>query len=75
MMEYPTGKLYLNTCTSRIWAFISGKDSAIYRTAMQQDAKPVWDKTRPARGGMMLYLPEDAPARSTGQDVLKKMGL
>jgi len=30
---------------------------------------------RPARGGMMLYLPEDAPARSTGKDVLKKMGL
>ena len=30
---------------------------------------------RPVRGGMMLYLPEDAPARSTGQDVLKKMGL
>ncbi len=32
-------------------------------------------ETRPARGGVMLYLPGDAPARSTGQDVLKKMGL
>jgi len=32
-------------------------------------------ETRPARGGVMLYLPGDAPGRSTGQDVLKKMGL
>jgi hypothetical protein len=30
---------------------------------------------RPARGGIMLYLPGDAPARSTGKEVLKKMGL
>ena len=30
---------------------------------------------RPVRGGVMLYLPEDAPARSTAKDVLKKMGL
>ena len=32
-------------------------------------------ETRPARGGVMLYIPGEAPARSTGQDVLKKMGL
>lgn len=30
---------------------------------------------RPARGGVMLYLPGEAPMRSTGKDVLKKMGL
>ena len=30
---------------------------------------------RAARGGVMLYLPGEAPARSTGKDVLKKMGL
>ncbi len=30
---------------------------------------------RPARGGIMLYLPGEAPVRSTGKDVLKKMGL
>ena len=31
---------------------------------------------RPAKGGVMLYLPEDAPAgRTSGKDVLKKMGL
>lgn len=30
---------------------------------------------RPARGGIMLYLPGEAPARSTGKEVLKKMGL
>lgn len=30
---------------------------------------------RPARGGIMLYLPGEAPVRTTGKDVLKKMGL
>jgi hypothetical protein len=31
---------------------------------------------RPAKGGVMLYLPEEAPAgRASGKDVLKKMGL
>ena len=30
---------------------------------------------RPVRGGVMLYLSGEAPARSTGKDVLKKMGL
>jgi len=30
---------------------------------------------RPARGGVMLYIPGEAPIRSTGKDVLKKMGL
>jgi hypothetical protein len=30
---------------------------------------------RPVKGGVMLYLPEEAPERSTGKDVLKKMGL
>lgn len=32
-------------------------------------------ETRPARRGVMLYLPGEAPARNTGKDVLKKMGL
>ena len=31
---------------------------------------------RPVKGGVMIYLPEDAPAgRTSGKDVLKKMGL
>lgn len=31
---------------------------------------------RPVKGGVMLYLTEDAPAsRTKGEDVLKKMGL
>ncbi len=31
---------------------------------------------RPVKGGVMLYLPEDAPAtREAGDDALKKMGL
>jgi len=30
---------------------------------------------RPARGGVMLYIPGEAPVRNTGKDVLKKMGL
>lgn len=32
-------------------------------------------ETRPVRRGIMLYLPGEAPARSTGKEVLKKMGL
>ena len=32
--------------------------------------------TRPVRGGVMIYLPEDAPAgRTSAKDTLKKMGL
>ena len=31
---------------------------------------------RPVKGGVMLYLPEDAPiARDAAEDALKKMGL
>jgi len=30
---------------------------------------------RPARGGVMIYLPGEAPARTQGKEVLKKMGL
>ena len=31
---------------------------------------------RPVKGGVMLYLPEDAPIQATrGDDALKKMGL
>ncbi len=32
-------------------------------------------EVRPSRGGVMLYIPGDAPTRSTSKDVLKKMGL
>jgi hypothetical protein len=30
---------------------------------------------RPVKGGVMLYLPEEAPGASTADDTLKKMGL
>jgi len=30
---------------------------------------------RPVRGGVMIYPPEDAPNRASGDDALKKMGL
>lgn len=30
---------------------------------------------RPVKGGVMIYLPEDAPAKTSGDDALKKMGL
>ena len=30
---------------------------------------------RPVKGGVMIYLPEDAPVRTSGDDALKKMGL
>jgi hypothetical protein len=32
-------------------------------------------ETRRARGGIMLYLPGEAPAQSSSKEVLKKMGL
>ncbi len=32
-------------------------------------------QTRPVRGGVMLYLPGEAPALRSGKEVLKKMGL
>jgi hypothetical protein len=30
---------------------------------------------RPVKGGVMLYLPEDAPGSSSADQILKKMGL
>ncbi len=30
---------------------------------------------RPVKGGVMLYLPEESPAASSGNEALKKMGL
>ena len=30
---------------------------------------------RPTKGGVVLYLPEDAPQSSRGEEALKKMGL
>jgi hypothetical protein len=30
---------------------------------------------RPVKGGVMLYLPEEAPGASTADETLKKMGL
>ena len=30
---------------------------------------------RPVKGGVMLYLPEDAPGAGSGDQALKKMGL
>jgi hypothetical protein len=30
---------------------------------------------RPTRGGVVLYLPHEAPQRSRGEEALKKMGL
>ena len=30
---------------------------------------------RPVKGGVMIYLPEEAPTRTSGDDALKKMGL
>ena len=32
-------------------------------------------ETRPSRGGVMLYLPGEAPAGRSSKEVLKKMGL
>lgn len=56
-------------------AFRSYFDDDPVRWTNQLAAQGVIE-TRPARGGVMLYLPGEAPAaRSSGQEVLKKMGL
>ena len=67
-----------------IHSVFSGFNEA-FRAYFNEDPNPIkWTtqlatdgviEVRPARGGVMLYLPGEAPARSTGKEVLKKMGL
>jgi hypothetical protein len=53
--------------------YFDGEDPINATNTLAQDGKIV---IRPVKGGVMLYLPEDAPlTQSRGEDALKKMGL
>lgn len=53
--------------------YFEGEDPVKKTNQLAAEGKIV---IRPVKGGVMLYLPEDAPAsRTKGEDALKKMGL
>lgn len=53
--------------------YFDGEDPIKITNQLAQEGKIA---LRPVKGGVMIYLPEDAPAsRTQGEDVLKKMGL
>jgi len=53
--------------------YFEGEDPVKVTQKLSQEGKIV---VRPVKGGVMLYLPEDAPVfTKRGEDALKKMGL
>ncbi|HMK55709.1 MAG TPA: hypothetical protein VK448_03625 [Dissulfurispiraceae bacterium] len=53
--------------------YYDGEDPIKITNQLASESKIV---IRPVKGGVMLYLPEDAPAaKSRGEDALGKMGL
>ena len=53
--------------------YFVGENPVEVTTRLVQEGKIAM---RPVKGGVMLYLPEDAPAvKKTGDEALKKMGL
>lgn len=52
--------------------YFSGADPVQVTNELAQDGKIV---LRPVRGGVILYLPEDAPRFTRGELALQKMGL
>ncbi|MEF9437734.1 MAG: hypothetical protein L0922_02920 [Candidatus Mariimomonas ferrooxydans] len=53
--------------------YFDGENPVEVTNKLAQEGKIV---IRPVKGGVMLYLPEDAPAgRDIGNDALRKMGL
>lgn len=53
--------------------YFNGEDPIKVTNQLAGEGKIV---IRPVKGGVMLYLPEDAPAsRARGEDALEKMGL
>jgi hypothetical protein len=53
--------------------YFDGENPVEVTNKLAQEGKIV---IRPVKGGVMLYLPEDAPAsRDAGNEALKKMGL
>jgi hypothetical protein len=52
--------------------YFNGEDPVKITNQLAKEGKIV---IRPAKGGVVLYLPEDAPTTSRGDEALKKMGL
>lgn len=52
--------------------YFPGDDPVQTTNALATDGKIV---IRPAKKGVMLYMPDDAPKNSSGSDALEKMGL
>jgi hypothetical protein len=52
--------------------YFAGENPIEVTNALAKDGKIV---IRPVKGGVMLYLPEEAPGASNADDTLKKMGL
>ncbi len=52
--------------------YYEGADPIEVTNRLAREGKVV---IRPVRGGVMLYLPDEAPLGSKTEDVLKKMGL
>ncbi len=53
--------------------YYDGENPIDVTNKLAQEGKIV---IRPVKGGVMLYLPEDAPqTKNAGEDALKKMGL
>jgi hypothetical protein len=54
-------------------SYYSGQDPVQATNQLAEDGKIV---IRPMKGGVVLYLPEEAPlVKSRGEEALKKMGL
>ncbi len=52
--------------------YFDGEDPVKVTTRMAAEGKIA---IRPVRGGVILYLPEDAPTTTRADEALKKMGL
>jgi len=52
--------------------YFAGDDPIKLTNQMAEDGKIA---IRPVKGGVVLYLPEDGPKTSRGEEALKKMGL
>lgn len=52
--------------------YFEGQDPVKVTTRMAEEAKI---SIRPVKGGVILYLPEDAPKTTRADEALRKMGL
>jgi hypothetical protein len=52
--------------------YFAGDDPIKLTNQLAEDGKIA---LRPVKGGVVLYLPEDGPKTSRGEEALKKMGL